>query len=830
MRRLIADTITTVRRMFTREPWFVLAVIFTVAIAVGANASAYGVVSKLLFAPPPGVAQPSQLVRIAIKRFSEDGESFVQQTMSYPDFRALRSDTRAIETVAISASDTITVGQAPELRRVSALGVSAEYFNTLGATPALGTFFRVADEQRDPVVVLSHAYWKRNFAGDKGVVGAKIFIDQRPFTIAGVARRGFNGEQSGVVDLYVPLAELFANRDGDWQNTAAMHIVTATARLRDGANAKIAAELLSGRLRGASITPESSRPPQVELTAVMPGKEVRESQQGRIALWLSAMSAIVLLIAAANVGTLLSIRAARQEREHSVRVALGAGLGRLAQQVLLESVMLAAVGAIAGVILSMWFTAVIRAKLLPGLALDSIAYDVRVLLETALATCLVAVLAAVAPILKLRRTDIRGALQNGSSHSSTVRPTLQRHLVSVQVGLCAVLLIGAGLFVKSLNRITSQDLGFSTAKLLYATLDFHGYVPGVERDLAYAEGAARVSQIPGVTATVAAGVPFGPHNIPPVSIPGFEFPPSKQIPIMYGATPSYLRMMRVSLKAGRLFTERDTHGSAQVVLVNSTLASTVWPGRSAIGHCMRIGFGPDGLAAQGNPADGAPCREIVGVVSDSRARSLRPDRNEDKLMQYYVPFEQLPDAPFGDQSKAMGLVIEVSGDIDRAAALVSRTLQGAGNRSAFANVKPYQDLIDPQLRSWRLGASLFSAFGVLALAIAAVGLFGVVSYMVAQRTREIGVRLALGGSRVVIAKLVLADTLRVVLIGLAIGIPVALAAGPLLAASLFQTSPHDMMSIGSAIVVLVATGGVAAILPAWRSTRVDPLIALRAES
>jgi hypothetical protein len=300
---------------------------------------------------------------------------------------------------------------------------------------------------------------------------------------------------------------------------------------------------------------------------------------------------------------------------------------------------------------------------------------------------------------------------------------------------------------------------------------------------------------------------------------------------MYAATSAYLQMMDVSVVAGRLLTDNDRRGAPQVVIVNESMAKTMWPQQSALGKCVRIGFGP-GFSpgeTEGNPADGAPCREVVGVVRDSRARSLRPERNEDKIMQYYVPLDQAPDPPMPDLPRIMGLIVQASGDLDHAASLVQRTIHAGSARSLYARARRYQDLIDPQLRSWRLGATLFSAFSVLALGIAAVGLFAVVSYVVTQRTQEIGVRLALGGTGGRVVGLIVSDAIRMASVGVGVGVGAALLAGPLVASMLFQTSPREPASVAAAAGVLLATTLAAAIWPAWRAGRVNPVLALRSE-
>jgi hypothetical protein len=342
-----------------------------------------------------------------------------------------------------------------------------------------------------------------------------------------------------------------------------------------------------------------------------------------------------------------------------------------------------------------------------------------------------------------------------------------------------------------------------------------------------------VAALPGVTdATVAQAVPFGPHQIPPIGVPGMADAPTAggQLPLLYGATPEYLRLLGVRLREGRLLMAADRRGSPLVVLVNETMAREVWPGRSAVGRCIRVGFDPSLPPGPVAPAT-LPCREVVGVVADSRARSLRPDGREATLMQYYVPFEQLPAPPpfVGEMPEVSGLVVGTSGDPARVAAAVQRAIQGSSPRPVFAHVRPYDDLLAPQLRPWRLGATLFALLGALAVATASVGLFGVVSYVVARRTREIGVRLALGGDRGRVGGTVVSEAVRLVIAGVAAGIVVALGAAPLVQPMLFQTSARDALVLATSAAILVLVTVAASAIPAWRASCISPLVALRSE-
>ena len=826
-------------RTLRREPTFVAGVVSTFALAIGANAAMFGLVTRLMLSPPPGIRDAESVEKVGLSFITEDGDSFNTTTTSYPTFRSLHAQQGAFAAVAATNSDTLTVGRSPNVEQLAVLGASGDYFTVLRTTPALGRFFGPADDEPpsgSSVIVIGYAYWQRTFAGDRAVVGRELIIDDQVFTIIGVAPRGFNGDGLGAIDAFMPLSALFRKRGNTWVSNPYLNIVSIVVRLRDGLAPVAARQMASAVLRGESSAAGRSRTPVVELTPMIPGRASRGSPQAQIALWLSAVSLIVLLIATANVGTLLSLRSARRRREIAVRIAMGAGHADVARQLLVESVLLAAIGAAVGLVLSRWFSDIVRVTLLPNLASTDAFVDRRVLVVTIIAAALAGVIAGLAPLGQVGRTNLAAQLRSGGGYGASGRLAFQNTLVSVQVALCTLLLVGAALFVRSLQRVQSQDLGFSTAKLVWITLDFRSHLPGSQRDLAYYDAVQRVRGVAGVgSATVVAGIPFGPHNIPPVSIPGMAKPfgpgSNVQIPIMYGATPDYLKMMDVTLIGGRLLTERDGRGTPQVLLVNETMARTVWPGQSALGKCVRIGFGGGSFPpSEGvNPADGAPCREVVGVVRDSRARSLRPERNEDRIMQYYVPFEQLPDTPIPDPSHVMGLMVRVDGDIDVTSARMQRAIHSTSAVPLYAHARHYQDLIDPQLRSWRLGATLFSAFSVLALGIAAVGLFGVVSFVVTQRTQEIGVRLALGGTSQRVAGLIVGDALRMVSVGVAVGVLGALAAGPVVASMLFQTSPREPASIAVAGLVLIAATIVAAAWPAWRAGRVNPVVALRAE-
>jgi len=821
-------------RTFRREPAFVAGVVLTFGLVIGTNAAMFGLVQRLMLAAPPGVQDAARVVRVGLSFTSEDGRQFTMTSTSYPVFRALAALGGAFRGVAAVQTDSVTTGRGGDLAEVSAAQASGEYFSTIGVRPAAGRFFGPEDDALpagNDVVVLGHAYWQRRFAGQASAVGQQLLVNDQLLTIIGVAPRGFNGTDLGVIDLYIPLTTAMRTRGAGWWSDSRIRMVSVIARLRDGVAPASAASLATRAIRETAAPSVGRDAPTVSLESVVPGPAARQSPQARVTLWLTGVSVVVLLIATANVGTLLLLRAAKRRRDVAIRLTLGAGAGQLARQFIVESLVLALAGCVTGLVLSRWLGDIVRVTLLPNVASSDHVVDSTVLLVSIGAACVAGLLAALGPLAQLGRRNLSLELRAGGGHGASGRLLFQHVLLAFQVALSLVLVIGAGLFVQSLRRVQSQDLGFATSRLLHVELDFRGAQPGPERDRVHEEATRRIASIPGVTGvTVVQGMPFSSHNIPPMSVPGYAMPSPavQQLPIMYAATPAYLDMMGVRLVGGRLFTARDTTGTPLVVLVNETMARTMWPGQSALGKCVKAGHA--GSPELGDPMAAAaflPCREVIGVVRDSRARSLRTEGGEAKLMQYYVPFGQIPSAPFPDAPSVHAILVRTSGDPERLIAPVQRMIQSTSALPVYARVRPYQTLIDPQLRSWRLGATLFTAFGALALGIAAVGLFAVVSYLVSQRMQEIGVRLALGGSGGRVARLVVRDSIRMASVGGIAGLLVALAGGPVVQSMLFATSAREPAIIAAAVVALLAVTVAAAALPAWRAGRVSPMIVLR---
>ena len=816
-------------RSLRREPGVALGIVATFALAIGANAAMVGLVTRLMLVAPPGVSDPDALGRFRVEVTTADGDRYAMSTTSYPVFRAAQALDDAFSGVAASRPESLTIGRGADLTEVSVIAATGDYFRVLGARPAAGRFFDAEDDRLpsgNAVAVLSHAYWQRRYAGSPAVLGDRIVVDGIDYTVVGVAPRGFTGDGVAPVDLFVPLTVAQRKADPGWATEAGTHSIAIIGRVRRQAAVPAALGRLTASLRALGNDEQVLSAGLVSYRA----SEAVSPRQLEIARWLAAVSGVVLLVALANVATLLLLRAARRRREIAGRLALGADRGRLARQLLVEGWLLAGMGAAAALLVARWGSDVVRATLLTNLAPSEGFIEPGTLALTIGAAFIGGVAAGLAPIIQAGHRGVAAELHSGRAASG--RFGVQRTLIVGQVALCTVLLFGAGLLVRSLHRLEAQDLGFSTSRLILVTLDFRDAVRGVDRDRVYLSAAERLTTVPGITAaTPLQAMPFGNFNVPPISVPGHPQPPNVggQMPYLYAATPTYLRLMGVTLREGRLFTEGDGRGSPLVVLVNETMARSVWPGQSALGKCVRVGFDPAASEPSPLAPETLPCREVVGVVRDSRARSIRATGNEGRLMQYYVPFGQQPVPFMPGASQVNALLVGTTMEPTRMVASVQRFLQATAATPLYARVNPYEDLLDPQIRPWRLGASLFSTLGALALAIAAVGLFAVISYLVTQRLREIGIRLALGGTSSSIAWLVVGGATRLVAIGAGIGAIAAVALAPLLQSMLFETSAYDVGVLAAVAAMLSVVAIAASAAPALRASRVSPSRTLQAE-
>jgi predicted permease len=822
MHRLIQDLRYATRGLI-KAPLFTVGVVLTLALGIGVNATMFGVVDTLFLRPPPGVSEPGRIVRVYFKQNSSYFGWYTQAGTSYPAYLDLRDHVPAfVQAAAISGGD-LALGRGAGAIQVKAAAVSAPYFAMLGVRPALGRFF-ASDEDRvggAKVAVLSYGFWQRHFGGDSSVVGRLLPLGQGRYTVIGVGPRGFGGIDIAAADLFIPIVaaaadvaspEAIGTRHWTW--------LEVIAKLGPGVRASDAASQATYAYRnGANADPEDAgnadrlRQNNSTLALLGPIQEARgpqASSDAKVSAWIGMVGLVVLLIACANVANLLLARGLTRRRELAVRASLGAGRAGLIRLLLAESLLLAGAGGIAALALVEWGGAITRRFLLPELSPDAPIVDGRALLFTGLAVLATTLLIGLIPSIQASRTDLVESLKSGGHGLTRSGGRTRAALLVAQLALTLTLLVGAGLFVRSLRNVEAIDLGFDADRVLMVHVDLSAMgLSTAEANDVYLRLMDRVRRITGVERTaVSMGTPFGSSYGVDLRAEGRDSMPHSKSggPYFQAVTPDYLPTLGTRVLRGRGFTGGDVAGADKVAVVGATFARMVWPGQAAIGKCLYLKKAPD-------------CVRVIGVAADAK----RGQVTESETLLFYVPLAQYADDP-----QVNALFVRTHGDAAHLIGAVRREVQVAGN-FPYAGIQSLSDRIAPQLRSWRLGASAFTAFGLLALLIASMGIFAVISYGVSQRVKEIGIRVALGAQSRHVVRMVVAQGIRTALIGVAFGALGALALGRAVTALLYQVAPTDHLVFGSMTAVILAVAIGAAYLPARRASRVSPMTALRSE-
>jgi len=666
-------------------------------------------------------------------------------------------------------------------------------------------------------VVLSHAFWQSSFAGDRGAIGRRIVVRGLELTIVGVMPAGFSGHSSARVDMWVPIHTAMRDTPG-WDHDRFRRTVSIGVRVASDQNA------------ASTATQITSVIGQRVVLVPIGGVEVTRTEH-TIAYWLAAVSVLVLVIGLANTATLLLVRGARRRRECRIRAAIGATRGRLLSQIAAESAILAVASGGAALALSYWLDEAVRRLLLPSLVGAS-GITERMLAGAAIAggcTLLVSILAGAAQIRSLGRPDSHATGTPGRAWGQT-------SLLLIQTTLAVVLLAGAGMFGRSLYALVAQDFGMRMDGVLLVNFERGpGFV--ANQDRIFESALARIRTLPGVMlATPIQILPFTGFQVPPISVPGLAGPPNinGQPPYLTAATPELFEILGLDVVEGRRFTAADENGPP-VAVVNESMARGVWPGRSAIGQCFRIGFdpsfNPEIATAPPAPSPSAPCREVIGVVRNVRQRQVIPSGDETRLMQYYVPFSQSHVAPpfAGPMPQVQGLLLRVSGAADTLAAPIRRLVLDGRTDLPFLRVTPYSDLLEPQMRPWRMGTTLLLLFSVLALTVAALGLYATFSYAVSERRREMAIRIAIGALPRGVLLMVLRQAAGLAGCGAVLGCLIAALSGRWIQSLLFGTTATDPVVLGTAAMVMLIVAVVAAFLPARHAASTDPNVLLRVE-
>ncbi|HKE91849.1 MAG TPA: ABC transporter permease [Gemmatimonadales bacterium] len=807
-------------RSLTRSPGLTLAAVLTLGLGIGANSAMFGVVDRLYFRPPAHLVDPARIVRVNVTRTQPPVGTITGRLADFPRYTELKDHAHALSAVAAYSGMSFSLGRGQEAQRVSGEAVSSSFFPLTGVQPERGRFF-TADEDRKGgahVAVLSHEFWHAQYADDPDVLGKTVRLSAATYTVIGIAPRGFTGVDLHQPDVWVPISvagpemswPMLLDCDGCWW-------LTTIARLAPGATPAQAANEATALYR-AHVEQSGPDAARADSTATVSMNSVHQAlgpnvdSAAKLSLWLIGVCGAVLLIACANVANLLLARALQRRREIAVRVALGAGRGRLVRQLYAESVLLAGVGFGAALLVTVWAGPLLRSALLPDAAPGN-PFELRVFLFSAAVALATALFAGLAPAVHAGVPDLSGALKAGTREGGAVRSRTRSGLLVGQVALTFILLTGAGLFITSLHQVLGLRLGFDPDHLIVANVNLSalGY-KRAEINATYERMRERVQRIPGVaSASLSIGTPFQTSWAMSVAVPGRDSIPQVRTggPYIAAVTPDYFRTMGTALRRGRSFTDADRVGAQPVAVVNESMARLVWPGDNAVGKTMQLGSDPRLF-------------EIVGVVEDARMQSV----TDGLVIQFFVPLAQSDSILSSDISS---LIIRTSGPAASLTNLVRREIQASSPDLPYPNIDPMPAMFADQLRPWRLGSSLFTLFGSLGVLLAAIGLYGVLGYGVAQRTQEFGIRIALGAERRSVLGLVLRQGLQLTLAAVALGVVGALAAGRAIASLLYGVSPHNPLVLLAVATILTCVALVASYLPARRATRVDPMVALRYE-
>jgi putative ABC transport system permease protein len=834
------DTRYAIRGM-RRRPAFTAMVAGTLALGIGATVTMFGALDKLLLQPPALVADPDRVVMLHVKAVGRDG---VQTSQSYAFHKMMGEQVTDFEDVSTFTPSSVVrrsyypVGRGVTATRAAGVMVSANFFSLLGVHPALGRFFTQQEEPESggqKLAVLGYGYWQTAYGGSAQAIGRTIELGTERYTIIGVTPRGFSGVELRDVDVWLPIAGapgLRFAKGADWATSTNSQWLLALARLKPGASPEHAAAQATVAYRNWSRATLAKPTPallayvdsqSVLLGSIIPGRSLwtwQFSGSGsdmKVAKLVGAVALIVLLIACANVANLLLVRALGRRREIAVRLALGVGRRRLIGQLVIEGLLLAALGAAGALGVAIVSSQIVRRWLIGDGAWTGGIVNGRLLAFTIAVGVVSGLVTSLAPAFEASRLDLTPALKAGAREGSVQRSWTRAGLLGAQVALAIVLLTGAGVFLKSLRNVGALDMGIDMSHVLMASISQGSAGLTNEQSLRlFEQFSERVRQIPGVrTSAVSIGLPFSLSWGTRVSLPGREAPKKRNGPFQYAVTPGYFDALGIRLLAGRTFTDADRAGTAPVVIVNATLAKQLWPGQSPIGSCLKVG------------ADSLPCSTVIGVVSDTR----RQDLVEEPVTQVYLSLEQLPFSRTESTVSFFGytLVARTTGDAQSYTETIRRTMQGVSSVVPYANVQTMRDLIGRHTRSWELGANVFSAFGALALVLASIGLFSVVAFTLGQRMHEFGVRRALGAQTIDLLTLGVTRGLGPVVAGIVAGVVITIGAERFVDSLLFQETAHDPVVLLSATVSLFGAAVVASLVPARRAAGVDPTVALRSE-
>jgi putative ABC transport system permease protein len=806
-------------RVLAKSPAFAAVAVLSLAFGIGANTAIFSLLNALLIRPIP-VDDPSNLVSI----FTTDQRNPGNLPLSHLNYKDLRDQNQVLSGMAAFTFAQLNWSNSNGAEQELAQVVSGNYFSLLGVTMTAGRgFLPEEDVKATPVAVLSHGFWERSLGSDPTIIGKTLTFNRQPFTVVGIGPKGFTGTLvGGGPSVWVPMSmHALAQPGFDWYEQRRGLFLFAIGRLKPGVSgAQAGANLrtIFGQLEQAYPTDNQGR--SAGTVSLLDARLNPNGQGGapvvQISLILMTVVGLVLLIACANIANLLLARASRRRREVAVRLALGAERVRLVRQLLTESVVLSLAGGALGVLLSFWLLAWLRSAdlPLPVPVNDEVTLDGRVLAFTALLSVVTGVLFGLAPALQASRQDVVPILKNenvptGAGARGVAGLLGMRQLLVVsQVALSLLSLVAAGLFLRSLNGSNRIDPGFETRGVLVMTFNLgrDGYTPERGRSF-YERAAERASTLPAVVhAAVAGNAPLAGGLLRSVFPEGQETTMRDRMLVQVNSiSPGYFETLGIPLDRGRAFMATDKSGAPLVAIVNQTMAQRYWNG-DAIGKRFKF-FGDSEFTT------------VVGIARDSKYNAVA----EEPIPFIYQPLEQ-------NYTPAASLHVRARGSASALVSPVRMAMREIDPTLSVFNVRTLEEQVSTSLAPLRVNVIVLVSFGALALILASIGLYGVASYSVTQRTREIGVRMALGAQRSSVLRLILGRALVVVAIGIAVGLVSAVALASLVPPTLLtHTSSRDPLTLAGTSLVLAIVALVAVYVPAMRATRIDPLVALRAE-
>jgi putative ABC transport system permease protein len=863
-----------------------VAIVILLALGIGANATMFEIVDRLLLRAPDHLVDADRLRLIYSQRPTLSLPQFARN-LTYSDVADLKHLSALESVAAFTQPRRMTLGtgaDGTDARKIQAQLAEASYFTTLGVQPLLGRFYRAAEDEPGAALtaVVSAPFWQRELGGDPRALGRVIAIGKERYEIIGVAPDGFTGADLSAIDVWLPLRAAMAVESGRQAlDTRTWWWTSAVIRLKPGttddiANAQMTAAHIAARREVERLGGEpylSRGPAYLYGTSIIAARRPNPSMTSSVSLCLAAVSAIVLIIACANVANLLLTRGLQTRRDLAVRAALGAARGRLAGLVIAEAAMLAAAGGIMALIVARWSSAAAR-SFLPdivftgsgisgaaaraaaaaqaagngtapaGTAADAFSaagvfdtiigwiggtgFSVRLLIFSAAAAILTVVLAGIIPALQAAGTSASEALRSITRGSSARRSRTRNVLMIGQTALSVALLVGAGVFVRSFYGAAHANVGFAHAQVITATIEGQNGLSRERREALYQEALARAASIPGVSRaalsiepTIAFGGWSGPGGIKVSGRNGVIDDLPDGGPFLYSGSEGFFETLGVPIVRGRSFSASDgLEGAEPVGMVSETFVRTVWPDRNPIGQCFTMGAS----YPHRRPDPPQPCRRVIGVFGDFVHGGI----GDKGTIAVAVP-------PRPGRRDAQALVVRTTssaaatGDPDVVAKLLRQMIAGISPDIRFVEVRTMSDRYHELLEPWRLGATMFAVFGLLALVVAIVGLYAILAFSVAQRRRELGIRSALGARGHDLIWLVMRQAGAFVVTGLLIGTALAAVAGRFIEGLLFKVKTGDPLVYAGVVIVLSIAGLAASLGPAWRATSVNPASALQAE-